>query len=228
MTDTLTVYEQLEQRSPEWYEARRGLVTASTVGRLLTSTLRIAQNDISRGLLHTLAAERITGHVEETPMTWQMWRGVEDEPRARDLYAAQCAPVEEVGFMVREITPGIRLGYSPDGLVGDDGLIEVKSRSPRHHLATILSGGVPAEHMAQVQAGLLVSGRAWCDYISWCGGMRMWTCRVTPDPRWQEVLHRVVEAAEHGITDAVEAYESATEGMPDTERAVDLAEEIVI
>ena len=79
---------------------------------------------------------------------------------------------------------GFKIGYSPDGLVGKDGLIEIKSRRPKKHLQTIIAGTVPAENMAQIQAGLLVSGRDWCDYISYCGGMRPWIKRVEPDTRW--------------------------------------------
>jgi hypothetical protein len=76
---------------------------------------------------------------------------------------------------------GFSLGYSPDGLVGDDGLIEVKCRRQKKHLQTILADEVPPENMAQLQCGLLVSGREWIDYVSYCGGMPMYVKRVYPD-----------------------------------------------
>ena len=215
---SLKVYENLEQRSDQWYEARRGIVTASTVGQLITpSTLKPASNDKSRALVYQLVAERITGHVEPTFTTEAMWRGIEDEPLARDLYAEKYAPVTEVGFMVRDDW-GFRIGFSPDGLVGDLGLIEVKSREPKGHLRTILDDRVPPFHMAQCQAGLLVSGRQWLDYISYSGGMPMWVHRVWPDERWQDAILEAVRTFEAVADKYIEQYTGLTAGLPPTER----------
>ena len=122
---TLTVMNDIDQRSDQWYEARRGIVTASTVGQLITpSTLKPAANPGSRALVQTLVAERVSGWVEPTYTNSDMWRGIESEPIARDLYSERFAPVVEVGFMRRDEADW-SLGYSPDGLVGDDGLIEI-------------------------------------------------------------------------------------------------------
>lgn len=220
---SLTVYSDLDQRDAAWYEARRGIVTASAVGLLVTPTLKVANNDTSRAYLASLAAERITGRVEESPTTRDMLRGILDEPLARDHYSEHVAPVAECGLMVREIG-GARLGYSPDGLVGDDGLIEIKSRTPKKHLATILADRVPTENMAQIQAGLYVSGRSWCDYVSWCGGMPMWVVRVTPDPEWQAAITEALDAAEGVIYHHVAAYERAVSGLPATTHTDHFAE----
>lgn len=182
-----------------------------------------ADNDTSRGLTNLLAAERITGRVEPMRVTADMERGTLDEPYARDVYSEHHAPVTEVGFMVREFS-GFRIGYSPDGLVGDKGLIEIKSRAPKKHLATILADDVPAENMAQCQTGLLVSGREWIDYVSYCGGMPLWTKRVLPDPRWHDaIIHSVVEF-EHNAADIITRYLEATEGLPATEKIDHFAE----
>ena len=113
----LTVLD-IVQGSDEWLQARCGMVTASVVARLLTPTLKVANNDTSRGLTHTLVSERITGRAEAGYIGSDMWRGYEDEPRAREVYSEHLAPVSEVGFMVRTDW-GFSLGYSPDGLVGD-------------------------------------------------------------------------------------------------------------
>ena len=135
------------------------LSCASTVGRLITPrTIKPADNPDSRALTMLLVSERITGWTEDTYVSSAMWRGVEDEPRAVETYSQAYAPVETVGFMVRD-DGGCRIGYSPDGLVGNDGLIEVKSRSPKEHVRVVIEDAVPAEHMAQLQCGLLVSGR---------------------------------------------------------------------
>ena len=113
---------------------------------------------------------------------------------------------------------GFSIGYSPDGLVGEDGLIEVKSRAPKKHLATILADEVPPECMAQIQCGLLVSGREWCDYLSYCGGMPMWPKRVYPDPMWFGAIIAAVTNFEAAVADITNTYREAVAGLPATER----------
>ena len=152
-----------------------------------------------------------------------MWRGKEEEPLARDKYAETYEPVTESGLMVRDFGT-CRIGYSPDGLVGDDGLIEIKSRSPKVHIAHILNGEVPTSVMPQIQTGLLVSGRDWLDYCSYSGGMAFWKKRVYPDPRWQEVILAAAEQFERNATDIVARYLAATDGLPMTERTPDYDE----
>lgn len=224
---TLEILPDLIQGTDEWHEQRRGMVTASAVGRLITGkTLKPANNPDSRALAAILTAERITGWTDPTYVSDDMLRGIEDEPRARDAYAAwREVQVTEVGFMVRDYGD-YRIGYSPDGLVGDDGLIEVKSRRQKKHLQTILDDRVPAENMAQLQCGLLVSGRDWIDYVSYCGGMPLWVRRVHPDPRWQAAITDAVAAFEETSQQMQSVYRHNTQGMPDTERVTDL--ELVI
>lgn len=213
----LTVLD-VEQRSPEWYEARRGIVTASTIGSLLTTkTVLVADNVESRSLVCLLASERITGRSEDTYQSAAMWRGVMDEPLAVATYAEHIAPVHHAGFMVRDFG-GYRIGYSPDGMVGDDGLIEVKSREPKTHVQHVTGGVVPQEHMAQIQCGLLVSGRTWCDYVSYCGGLPMWVTRVERDERWMGPLIEAAYQAEKAIRLLMDAFARATAGAPQTER----------
>jgi hypothetical protein len=219
---TLTVLDDLIQGTDEWHDQRRGIVTASVVGQLVTAkTIKPASNDYSRALTAQLVAERITGVTDPVYVNDDMLRGHEDEPRARDLYSEHYAPARESGFMVRDDW-GFRIGYSPDGLVGDDGLIEVKSRRQKKHLQTILSDEVPAENMPQLQCGLLVSGREWIDYISYCGGMPLYVKRVTPDPRWFDAIAAAVSTFEDTAAEWVAAYQSATEGLAATERAVEM------
>ena len=126
---SLEIFTELEQGSPEWLAARCGLLTASTIGKLITPKLQVADNETSRGLIETLVAERLTGHIDPIYPNADMQRGTMDEPYARDLYAKEYAPVTEIGFAVRTIN-GYRLGASPDGLVGEYGGLEIKSRSP--------------------------------------------------------------------------------------------------
>ena len=208
----------LIQGTDEWHTQRRGLVTASVVGQLVTTkTLKPAANETSRGLTALLVAERITCHTDPTYLSDDMIRGIEDEPRAREKYTEHHAPVRETGFMVRDDW-GYQIGYSPDGLVGDDGLIEIKSRRQKVHLATILADEVPAENLAQLQCGLLVSGRDWIDYVSYCGGMPLYVKRVYPDPRWVEAIVAAVEQFEKTAEQMASDYLELVDGLPTTER----------
>lgn len=202
-----TTFESIEQGTDEWFAARCGFVTASTVKSLLTSTGKVARNDTARGFIRQLAIERILGQVEFTFPSRAMQRGTALEPFARDLYAEHIAPVEEVGFM-RLDSDTYPLGYSPDGLVGDDGLIEIKCPSPKEHLRTILVDGVPVDYVPQVQTGLYVSGREWLDYISYCPGADLYVTRVTPDEKWQEAIDEAVSSAESSIRQIIDNYTS--------------------
>jgi hypothetical protein len=176
----------------------------------------IAANDTSRGLTATLVAERITGRVSQVFPSRDMERGTLDEPYARAAYSEHYAPVDEMGFLVADDL-GFRLGYSPDGLVGYDGLIEIKSRTQKKHLQTILADEVPAENMAQIQCGLLVSGREWCDYVSFCSGMPLWIKRVLPEPHWFAAIIDAAKACEESAAYMIGAYSAATVGLPETE-----------
>jgi hypothetical protein len=116
------------------------------------------------------------------------------------------------------------LGYSPDGLVADDGLVEIKCPRPKGHLNTILADEVPAAHMPQLQAGLLVSGRKWIDYVSFNAGMPLFVKRVLPDPDWHAAITAAVARFEAAAVEIVAAYRTATANLPATERVPDLDE----
>lgn len=217
LTGTKLEIFDVEQGTEEWFAARCGLVTASVVGKLLTASLKVAGNDTSLDLTRHLAAERITGHVEETYSSRDMLRGTLDEPYARAAYSEQHAEAKEVGFMVRDFG-SFRIGYSPDGIVGEDGLIEIKSRNQKNHVKNVLANDVPSENIAQIQCGLLVSGRKWCDYVDYSGGMALWPVRVYPDPEWQAAIMAAVVNFELNATEMISDYMQATEGLPLTER----------
>jgi len=221
---SLHTYNNIAQGTDEWLALRCGTLTASVIGQLITTkTIRPASNDYSRALTTHLVAERITGHVEPVYISADMERGNLDEPYARDIYSEHYEPAHEVGFMVRDYGWG-RIGYSPDGLVGDDGLIEIKSRRQKKHLATILADEVPAENMAQIQTGLLVSGRSWLDYISYCGGMPLYTKRVLPDPKWRTAILEAAHEFENTAAVMIGNYRLATAGKPTTKRIDHFAE----
>lgn len=187
-------HRDLIQGSEEWLRARLGLLTASEMSLILSpKTLKPARNDKSSAHLYELLAQRITGYVEPAYVSDDMLRGQVDEIEARALYARHfaSAPVEEVGFITNSQW-GFTIGYSPDGLVGDDGLLECKSRRAKYQIGVIVDGEIPDEHWLQVQTGLLVTGRAWMDYASYSGGLPMAVVRAYPDA----VVHAaILEAA---------------------------------
>lgn len=183
----ITYHHDIEQGSEEWHALRRGILTASEMKLIMTPTLKPARNDKERAHLYELLAQRVTGYTESSYISDDMLRGHEDEINARLTYAEHFAPVQECGFITNS-EDGFVLGYSPDGLVGDDGLIECKSRRQKFQIQTILADDVPDEYMLQCQTGLLVSGRKWLDFVSYCGGMPMFVKRVHPDYKIQEAI----------------------------------------
>jgi predicted phage-related endonuclease len=197
------------QGSDEWLAARCGLLTASEMKLILTPTLNIASNDKERAHLYELLAQRITGYVEPHYVSDDMLRGHADEIDARQLYADTYAPVAEVGFITNDKW-GFAIGYSPDGLVGDDGQIEIKSRRQKFQAQTIIEHTVPVEYLIQLQTGLLVSERQWVDFVSYCGGMPMVVIRVYPDPDAQEAIINAARLFETQMAEKMARYGSVT------------------
>lgn len=184
---TITHYYDVEQGSEEWHALRCGLLTASDVKLIITPTLKIASNDKERAHLYELMAQRITGYTEPSYISDDMLRGMDDEIDARAIYDETYGDVLECGFIKRDFG-AFTLGYSPDGMVGTAGLIEVKSRRAKYQLEAILTDEVPMDYMLQLQTGLLVTGREWIDYISYSAGLPMYTKRVLPN----ETMHAAI------------------------------------
>lgn len=219
---TITVHRDLIQGSDEWLAARCGLLTASEMRLILTPTLKVATNEKQRAHLWELAAQRITRHVEPHYLSDDMLRGMDDESVARDLYARHYAPVEEVGFVTNDRW-GFTLGCSPDGLVGDDGMIECKSRRQRFQVETIMRGTVPDDYWLQIQTSLLVTERAWCDFLSYSGGMPMVRIRAEPDEVTQAAIIEAAASFEEQLASILAEYPDACaslRGIP-TERRVE-------
>jgi hypothetical protein len=205
---TTTYHNEIVQGTDEWHAARCGILTASQVKLILTPTLKVANNEKTRAHVYELAAQRISQYTEPSYIGDDMLRGMEDEYLARALYSATYAPVAEVGFVTNE-DHGFVLGYSPDGLVGDDGLIEIKSRKQKLQVQTIAAGEVPDEHVMQLQAGLLATGRAWIDYISYSSGLPMATIRVYPDADIQAAIISAGIGFEAQVQAVVDAFFAA-------------------
>lgn len=221
----------IQQGTDEWHALRRGIMCASEAGLLVTPTGKKANNEKLRTHLYELAAQRITKYTEPSYISDDMLRGTMMESVARDLYSEQVAPVKECGFITNDGL-GFTLGYSPDGLVGDNGLIEIKSRRQKFQLQTILDWVVPDDYVFQVQSGLLASGREWCDYLSYHGGMGMPVIRAYPDPEIQAALIEAGQEAEDKILqimlDHDLVWSDRSKYIIATERLVEARDEIII
>jgi predicted phage-related endonuclease len=221
---TVTYHTEIDQGSDEWEALRRGLLTASEMKHVITPTLKVADNKDTRAHLWELLAQRITQYVEPHFYSDDMARGHDDEIEARKLYSKNHAPVDQCGFVTNDRW-GFTIGYSPDGLVGDDGLIECKSRRQKFQVQTIAECEVPTEYMIQLQTGLLVSERKWIDFISYSGGLPMFVKRVEADPEVQEVIVLAATAFEQRLAEKEQEYRATLAAMPKlipTERRIEL------
>ncbi|MCK5610745.1 YqaJ viral recombinase family protein [Candidatus Pacearchaeota archaeon] len=161
----------MEQGTPEWHAARLGIPTASCFADVISKGRGGGESARRRTYMLKILAERITGELPDNWTNEHTQRGHEDEPKARGAYEFVTGnKVQEVGFIIDD---ELKAGYSPDGLVGDDGTIEIKSKLPHLHLDCLLKNKVPAEHAAQEQGGMLVSGRQWCDHVGYSRGRNL-------------------------------------------------------
>jgi hypothetical protein len=209
------LHRDLQQGTDEWLEARCGLLTASEMKLIVTpGTLKPASNEKERTHLWELLSQRLTKRVELNGyQSDAMLRGHAEEAEARYLYEQHFEAVETVGFITNSRW-GFTLGYSPDGLVGDDGLIEVKSRAAKYQVETLVEclpkSTIPDEYKIQVQTALLITERKWCDFISYSNGMPMVTIRVEPDPIYQEAILAAATAFEKRLEAKLLAFADAT------------------
>ena len=154
-----------EQRSPEWKAARCGRLTASRAKDML-ATIKSGEAAARRDLRVQLVVERLTGEPQDSDfINADMQRGIDLEPLAFAAYEGITGTVlDRCGFVAHT---DLAIGCSPDGLVGDfDGIVELKVPRSATHLGYLRSGGIPAEHLAQLTHALWVTGAPWCDFVS--------------------------------------------------------------
>lgn len=151
---------RVEQRSDKWFLLRRGVITGSDAGRLLTPAKRKTYG-------YELLAELMSDVREPDYRSPAMQWGVDHEPNALARYEIEYGsrPDTSVGFAISDVS--IRFGFSPDGLIGDDGLIETKCPTTKTHLEYMITEDLPADYVSQIQWGLFVLDRAWCDFVSY-------------------------------------------------------------
>ncbi len=235
-TGAARYYNRLTQGSAEWQELRLGLITASEMFKILTPTLKIANNKDTRTQIFELAGQRITKFVEPHFVSFDMERGKLEETDARIEYEKHYSKVDQCGFIINNAL-GFDVGFSPDGLVGDDGFIEIKSRKAKFQIQTIMEHlaesnpdtPIPSEFMLQCQTGLFVTGRKWCDFVSYSNGLNMVTIRTYPIIEYQEVISAAIVVAETKIQDMISKYSETIAAQSNSIHAVersDYSEEI--
>lgn len=194
-----------EQRSPEWFAERLGLATASNFRKILAK-IKTGEAADRRNYRAQLVIERLTGKPSESYSNSAMQWGNEQEPFARIAYMAQTGNVVyEVGFLKHAV---LLAGASPDGLIGSNGLIEIKCPVSATHIETLKGHEMPAEHMPQVQGQLWVTGREWCDFVSYDPRMpeklQLFIQRVPRQEKYIEELEKEVEAFLNEVAAEVE------------------------
>lgn len=186
----------VEQRSPEWFGMRLGKVTASRVSDVIART-KTGYSTSRANYAAQLICERLTGTPTEGFSNAAMLWGTEQEPDARDAYAfRRNVEVVELGFANH---PKIEMsGASPDGLVGDDGLVEIKCPITATHIEILRAGAIADKYHVQMQWQMACTGRAWCDFVSYDPRlpeeMRLFVQRVPRDPQRIATLEAEVRA----------------------------------
>jgi len=184
----------MEQRTEEWFAARMGKVTASRVADVIAKT-KTGYSTSRENYLAQLVCEVLTGKPAESFTNAAMQWGVDQEPLARAAYESyQNVLVDEVGFLTH---PTIwESGASPDGLVGDLGMVEIKCPNTATHIDTLLTQTVPGKYNTQMQWQMACAGRHWCDFVSFDPRMpldlQLFVKRVEYDPPYVAMLEKEV------------------------------------
>jgi len=198
---------ECEQGSSEWFEARKGVPTASRFGMVLTAkTMRLsAQAD---ELINQLIGEKLSlippegvEHFTNRAIRW----GEQTEDEARAWYSLETNhDVQQVGFC---LTDDGRFGCSPDGLIGDDGVLELKCPQAATQVSYLLAGGLPSEYRAQCAGALIVTGRPWLHFVSYSPGLPPLLVKVQRD-EYVEKLAAALEEFHIRYQDALERITS--------------------
>ena len=182
----------MDQRSAEWFAARLGKATASKIADIMATT-KSGYSTSRANYAAQLICERLTGTPAESFSNAAMQWGTEKEPEARDAYAMyRLCEVKEVGFADHPTIP--MAGASPDGLVGDDGLVEIKCPNTATHIETLRTKAVPSKYVKQMMWQMACTDRQWCDFASY-------------DPRMPEEM-RLIVIRLHRCADSVAEMEA--------------------
>ena len=186
--------EKIEQGTPEWFAARLGNVTASRVADVIAKT-KSGYSASRDNYMAQLICERMTNTVAESYSNAAMQWGTETEPLARAAYESYSdVLVDQVGYVPHPVIN--RAGASPDGLVGADGLLEIKCPNTATHIETLLSEKVPSKYITQMQWQMACTGRLWCDFVSFDprlpNGLQLFVTQIERDEKYIAMLEEEV------------------------------------
>ena len=195
----------MDQGSPEWFAARCGKATASKIADIIATT-KSGYSASRATYAGVLIAERLTGQSDSGFSNAAMQWGTDREPEARDAYRLHAlCEVAEIGFVEHPTIP--MSGASPDGLVGDDGLVELKCPNTITHINTLLGKAVPAKYRTQIMWQLACTGRQWCDFVSY-------------DPRLPEAMSLFVQRVHRDDAAIAEMEREVTTFLAEVEEKV--------
>lgn len=211
---TVTIFD-CAQRSEDWFRARAGIPTASEFSTLLAKGRDGGDSKTRRTYMLKLAGEIITGEPMESYDNAHMERGRIMEEEARDLYAFLADdPLSQVGFLRDDDK---RAGCSPDSLVGNDGMVEIKTALPHILIGHILKGDFPADHKAQCQGALWIAGREWIDICVYWPKMTPFIKRAYREDIYLRDLEKAVRQFNEELDETVERVRRY--GAPSTLRS---------
>ena len=194
-------YYDIEQNTEEWLSLRLGKFTASTFSDLFMKKETAGY----RKAIRKVAFEKLTGESPESFRNEWMDRGHELEPMAKEAYELLTFNTVQNGgfFELDEWT-----GASPDGLIGEDGILEIKSPAYSTMIDCILTNRLPSEYVYQGQGQLFVTGRQWCDFVSYHQKLPLVLIRVDPDPVIHEQLRIALDTAIKEASEIIEKIKS--------------------
>lgn len=196
----------IAQRSPEWFAQRLGKLTASRIADAIAKT-KTGWGASRANYMAQLVAERLTGTQQESYTNAAMQWGTDIEPHARDAYEFRNdATVDPVGFVDHPVIE--MAGASPDGLIGDYGLVEIKCPNTATHIETLLGGSVPQKYLLQMQWQMACTRRHWCDFVSF-------------DPRMPEHMRLFVRRVKREDVLIAGLENDALDFLREVERKVD-------
>ena len=184
---SIEIFDDFEQGSPRWHEVRVGIPTASVFQKIIANSAKRTERET---LLYKLAGERITGEPAENYSNAAMDAGKRDEPELRERYEAlQICTIRQVAFVRNG-----KCGCSPDALVDDEGVLEIKRASPQVLIPLLRANKFPSQHLAPCQGALMVTERQWCDlFIGHPKMGRYFRARVQRDEMYIAELRKEID-----------------------------------
>jgi len=204
----MAIIIDIEQRSEEWMSARAGSVGGSSIDKIITPTGQPSKS--AEGLLYQLAGERIVGKCEEGFTSQAMLNGIERESQARQLFElAYGVDVQQVGIVYKDERKLFHC--SPDGLVGDDAVLEIKCPMLKTHVQYLLKAEMPKDYIPQVQMEMYVTERTKCYFMSYYAGMPPLIVEVPRDNDYINLLEKL-------LMNFIQKLSQATQKIRDTSR----------